>query len=47
MRARTPIKQLVQKIRAVMDVEVELVQLCMGTMVLKHSALVGALTQGL
>ena len=26
---------------AVMDVEVELVQLCMGTMVLKHSHVVG------
>lgn len=41
-RSRTPIKQLVQKIRAMMDdLEVELVQLCLGTTVLNHSALLG------
>lgn len=39
--SQTPIKQLVQKIRALMDMEVELVQLCSGTTVLKHNGFLG------
>jgi len=41
--SQTPIKQLVQKIRALMDMEVELVQLCSGTTVLKHNGFFGRL----
>lgn len=40
-RSRTPIQKLVQQIRAALDMEVELVQLCVGTTVLKHSAFLG------
>ncbi|CAE7218487.1 unnamed protein product [Symbiodinium pilosum] len=40
-KSRTPVKMLVQKIRAMVDTEAELVQICLGTTVLEHGAMLG------
>jgi len=40
-KSRTPVKTLVQKIRAIVDTEAELVQLCFGTTVLEHGGMLG------
>ncbi|CAE7615169.1 unnamed protein product [Symbiodinium sp. CCMP2456] len=40
-KSRTPVKHLVTKIRAMADTEAELVQICLGTTVLKHCAMLG------
>lgn len=41
VKSRTPVKHLVTKIRAMADTEAELVQICLGTTVLKHCAMLG------